>query len=107
MLLNLSYINRRIHQVHLNSITLMGYGSINSIKGQPLISNTSRHKDQNVVRIESNMALFDHNWVSIIQSQSMALSLVALDVSRMIFLVKSLVCGSARFFSWILHISRK
>ena len=51
------------------------------------------------MHIETNMALFYHKWVSTTLSQSMGFSLIPLDISRTIRLVKPLVSGSTKFLS--------
>ena len=89
-----------------NSTTLAGYGSIKSIGAQPLLSTVACHKDENIVRIERNMTLFDDKRVSTLLSQFMGWSPIPLDVSRATRLVSPLVSGSARF-SRISRIPRK
>lgn len=85
--------------MHLNSTNPTGYGFIKSIKAQPLISTTARHRGENVLRIEDNMASFDYKRVSTIPSQSIGLRSIPLDISRTTHLVNPLVRESARFFS--------
>ena len=80
VLLNLTHINRWIHQVCLNCTTLTGYGSFKSIRAQPVRSTTVPCRDGYVVHIKINMASFDHKWVSIILPQSVGFSPILVGV---------------------------
>jgi len=79
------------------STTPADYGSIKSVGAQSLISTTVHYRDENVVCIKDDMALFDYKRVSTILSQFMGFKPIP-DISRTTCMVNPLVRGSARLF---------